>query len=101
MKDFTLNILELRIDVTNEPEGAWGGAYLGMTNLGKGNIKLLNSMPVDIQHHTFLHEMVHIIEKVGQLELEETQVDALALGFLSFLRNNHDQVTEIMKGEQV
>ncbi len=100
MKDFTLNILEHRIDVTNEPSSNWGNDYLGRAAIAKGTIQLLDSIPTDVQHHTFLHEMIHIIERIGQLTLEETEVDALALGFLSFLRNNPEQVVEIMKGKE-
>jgi hypothetical protein len=42
---------------------------------------------------------VHIIESICGLEFEEYEVDSLAVGLLSFIRNNEEFIKETIRGE--
>ena len=51
-------------------------------------IRLCNDMPTEMQEQTLLHEVVHLIDMNLSLKFTEEQVNALATGLYSFIKEN-------------
>jgi len=61
---------------------------IGMSSLSDCYIGLKDSAAFDTKRSTFMHELVHIIANIQDIELSEQDVSGLALGFMSFLDQN-------------
>lgn len=60
----------------------------GMMDPNKNIIYLRKSMPTTRKMEILLHEMIHAIEDIYNLNLSEIAVKQLALGVLSAIRDN-------------
>lgn len=64
-----------------------------------GTIDLIEGMPPDVRGHTLIHEILHIIESAQGLSLTEQDINSLASGFYSVLRDNPDVIENIVDGK--
>ena len=65
---------------------------VGMANILKGKIDVTNNMSDDSTNATILHETIHLISDMLNLELNEKQVFGLENGIYSFLKDNGIEV---------
>lgn len=63
---------------------------MGRASLRKCTIKLNSDMVKDALASTLLHELVHMIADINSMDLKEQDVDNIASGFLSLLKDNKD-----------
>ncbi len=61
---------------------------MGKSDCKDGKILLCSDMPTEIQEQTFFHEVIHLIDMNLSLNLKESQVNALATGLYSFIKEN-------------
>jgi hypothetical protein len=64
------------------------GGDLGHTYSEDLRIRLRENLGNDVTGATFLHELIHLIEGMLSLKFEEHEIDGLALGLYSFLKEN-------------
>jgi len=69
---------------------------VGLCNPKNNEIILDAELFGDVRTQTLLHELTHVIEMTMNLNLTETQVDALAAGWLHLLRANPELVALIL-----
>ncbi len=96
MKSTKIKLLEHNIDVNFESPGTWAGNGLGRCSFSDCVIKVNGDMPHDGQCSIFLHELTHMIADMQGVELSEQSIDGMSLGFLSFIKNNQQFITEQM-----
>jgi len=94
MKSFKMKVLEHDIDVQFESPGMWAKDGMGRCDLKKGAIGVSNEMPHDVQCSIFMHELVHLIGEINSIELTEQSTDGLALGMVSFIKNNQQFIVD-------
>jgi hypothetical protein len=61
---------------------------LGLCKPDDFEIVIDTNQTAETKVHVLTHEIIHAIEQKLQLELNERQVDLLALGLVDLLRNN-------------
>lgn len=61
---------------------------LGYTDLNNAKIVISSQYPVNMQHQTLLHEILHAISYAYGADLTEQQVDSLAKGLYATIRDN-------------
>jgi hypothetical protein len=84
-----LTMLSHKLLLTFEEQSPLHGDCLGiMSDLDQMRVSVLAGMPHDIQSSTVLHEVIHVIDKLFQLDLTETDVDCLAISMYSLLKEN-------------
>jgi len=64
------------------------GGDLGHTYSEDLRIRLRENLGNDVTGATFLHELIHLIEGMLSLKFEEHEIDGLAIGLYSFLKEN-------------
>lgn len=75
---------------------------LGHASIHTNTITLKEDIPVDSQHSTLLHEIVHLIIRLaGMKDMSEEDVDAMATGMLSLIRNNAELLGSIIMKEDL
>lgn len=71
---------------------------MGVASLKNGYIRVNNNQREEEQKQTFLHELLHIIEETNNSipDLTEVQIEQLATGLYSFMRENKKLVEWIL-----
>ena len=90
-----LKILDNKINVKFTDPTDWDQGAMGRCNVLTSTLMVNNTMEPDIQRQTLIHELVHWIAIVGSVELNEEEVDTMAIGFNSFLANNKKIVRDL------
>jgi len=93
-------ILDQKIEVTLRDAGLFGGNGIGRACLPTGEIEINSRMSEYAIVSTFGHELQHIIADNFTIDLNETQVDCIAAGWTSFIKNNRDFVMSFYYGLQ-
>ena len=83
-----LNILDHKFTVKISDPGMWGTGCMGKSCLIKSEILLRNDISKDLLQSTLLHECLHMISDLLQLDLSEAQIDGVGIGFHSLIKNN-------------
>ncbi len=65
-----------------------GKGLFGQADHVKHAIRISRFATPDHHPVTFLHEVLHVIDEVYDLDLKERQVDVLAAALVSFLKDN-------------
>lgn len=84
----------------NDPT-TWDVNGMGRCSLALLEIQISKHMPPHAQGSTLIHEIIHMIADMHSIELSEHQVDSLALGLFSFIRENPKLLTKLTKGERL
>lgn len=92
-----IEILDHEIDVDVEAPDLWKEGTMGLAQLTASTIKVRSDMKPDLIQSTFLHEILHIIEQLGGLEVEHSTIDAFAIGLHSLFKNNPNVLEDIIK----
>jgi hypothetical protein len=74
-----------------------GSRNLGSSNLHDQKIILKKELPHDVMCSTLLHEVMHMVADLNSIELGEQDIDNLAIGMLSLIRNNKELIDYISK----
>lgn len=79
------------VSLNKEADG--DNTYMGTTNnnLCKISVRLEldgEKVPESQVTETFLHEILHVIDLLYDLDLKENQIGALAVGILTIIRDN-------------
>lgn len=61
---------------------------VGETRYRHGTISLLAGLHPEARAQTLIHEILHIIETANGLSFEEHEIDSLATGIFSLLKDN-------------
>lgn len=91
-----IQLLEHEIEVLVN-DSIWAENGMGRCSVKDLQILINDKMPYDMQTSVFIHELVHMIVDMNSIELTEQSIDGIALGILSFLKNNVYLVKEIME----
>ncbi len=77
-------------DIDKEQSNLDDGARLsyGRIEFDAGKILISNKYSKDIQLCTFIHEVIHGIDDIFEIGLEEEQVVKLGKGFYQFIKDN-------------
>lgn len=92
-----ITIFSQRFEVRiSDPKG-WSSIGLGRCSLRDGLILLHPDLTEDLKMHTLLHEILHWVADMHQLDVakEETEIDVLASALLDFMRRNPEVVKRI------
>jgi hypothetical protein len=95
-EEFEIKLLSNRVNVKICSPDSWAVDGMGRCDIRKLQILVSNDMPKDIVDTVFIHELVHMISDLNGIEFPEHCTDALALGFVSFLKNNPQIVANII-----
>lgn len=63
-------------------------------------VRIKEGMADDIAGTTLIHELIHVIEFLTHIELKEREIDCLALGLYSFLKENPHLVEWLLLKEE-
>lgn len=99
MKDTTLSILDHEISLKNEDTQDWVPDMMGVTNVLASKILIRSDLPTDVKRSTTIHEVIHWIANMNSIELDEQDVDGLAMGINSLITNNLDWINETWKSK--
>lgn len=88
LKAMNLRILSHDISVIFETPGALGDRLMGRARLAEQIININQNAHIDCIFTTFIHEVMHLISFMNNLELSESQVESLGVGMFSLLRDN-------------
>lgn len=91
-----IRLLEHDIEVYFDAPNAWSLDGVGRCDIKNGCIRIRASMPSDVVASTLLHEVVHMISDLLTIEQSEQSVDNMAIGILSFIRNNREFIEEFI-----
>ena len=102
MKSFKMKILEHEIDVQFESPDIWAENGMGRCSFKKGALGVDHNMPHDVQCSIFMHELVHLIGEINSIELTEQTIDGVAIGLLSFIKNNPEFIIDnLMHSDEI
>lgn len=87
-KKFKIRLLTHNIRVHNVGREMLESQLMGRANLAEQLIEINKHMAKDAKAQTFLHEAIHLIDRMLSLGLTEQQVDGVSAGVLSLLREN-------------
>lgn len=79
-----------KINYLNEIRNDEDTKLQGQINYQTSEIKILNTINIEEQKATLLHEIIHGIDQVMNLDLDEKQVDNLSHGLMTILIDNQD-----------
>ena len=83
-----IKLLSHDVNYKVEDPGLWRHSGMGMASVVDMAVVINKNMPKDAIRSTTLHEIVHIVDGLLQLELTEQQVDGVAIGIHSLLKDN-------------
>jgi len=78
-----------------EGPGIWNQTAFGVACLGKQQILINPEISGDMLHCTVIHETLHIIADIQNVELSEQDVCNLSIGLYSLIRNNPKLIATI------
>ena len=79
------------------PGGKWELDDYGQYHPDSRRIVVRTGLHPDLLKHTILHEVVHCLESTMYLKLSERDVDNIALGVLSLIRDNPELIELIQR----
>lgn len=88
IKEMNLRILSHDIHVSFEVPSALGDKLMGRMRFADQIININKNAHIDCMFTTFIHEVMHLISFMNNLELSESQVESLGVGIFSLLRDN-------------
>lgn len=80
-KDYNVNLIDG--DVIDDNKVCYGNI-----DFNKGNINLSNLYSEDQKKCTFIHECLHGIDDIMEIDLEEEQIRKLGKGLYQFIKDN-------------
>jgi len=93
-----LRVLSHTVTVQEVGQEAFSSVdQVGETNNRLGTISLLTGLYPDARAQTLLHEILHFIETTNGLDFEEYEIDSLATGIFSVLKDNPGFVETYIK----
>ncbi len=99
MKDGEIiNLLSHKITLKLESPGNWSFDGMGRASIKDLVININENMPIDSLQSVLLHEVMHLISDMCDIELTEAQVSATSLGMFSFMRGNPELIALISHG---
>lgn len=87
MDDSVIELLEHKFKVEYCSPKLWSGNGLGRCSLADQLIQINSDAGKEVQESTFYHELVHMIADISDLELSESEISALGLGFYSYIKH--------------
>jgi len=88
---------DIKVEFSN-PE-AWSEGAMGRCDMKEARILINSSIDKDMQGSTFMHEVMHMIADMNNIEISEQSIDGFALGITSFIRNNPKFINEIIRNQ--
>lgn len=88
MSKLTIDIQGHSCLISFESPGDWHTGAMGRANYVNGNILISSECGEDFKRSTLLHEIVHIISGMNDLELSETQVSVLGIALFDIIKSN-------------
>lgn len=95
MHEGVIKILDVDFKIIRETSGAWSERGMGRASLKKGEISIDQTMPKSVQDSTLIHEVVHMIANILDIDMNEQDVSNISAGVYSFMRNNGGVVEDI------
>lgn len=92
----TIRVLDHDIKVVFSDPEAWAEDAMGRCDMKRGEILINSTIDKGMQGSTFMHELVHMIADMNNIEISEQSVDGFALGMTSFIRNNPKFINEVV-----
>jgi hypothetical protein len=83
-----LYILGHSITVTSVKQLLLGSENMGECESFKGTIRVRDDLEPSVYHSTVLHEVIHMIDKYLDLDLNEHQISCLGEALFATLRDN-------------
>ena len=93
--EFKIRLLSHEFRVIVESPTHWSEGGMGRASLKEQTIRLNDVLPNDTRHSTLLHEVIHLISDLTSIELTEVQVDVVAQGVFTLLKDNPEVVADI------
>lgn len=93
--EFKVRLFSHDFRVIVEAPAHWSEGGMGRASLKEQIIRLNDVMPTDVRHSTLLHELVHLISNLTSIELSEVQVDVVAQGIFTLMKDNPEMVADI------
>lgn len=94
----TLTFLEHTFTVLEKEMSSFG--VLGRFDIAKEEISVDKDLAGDVYLSTILHEVVHGIYHILAVEHEEEHASGMAVGMMSFIRNNPDFIAMVLGIEE-
>lgn len=85
-----IKIISHEVELIKNSPGNWSQGGLGRADIKEGQILLNIEQSEDSLRSTLIHEVTHYISDLLSLELSEQQVDGVAMGMFTFLKDNPD-----------
>ena len=95
--EFNIRLLAHDIRVIVESPAHWSEGGLGRASLKDQTIRLNEAMLKDVRYSTLLHEIVHLISDLNTIELTEVQVDVVAMGLFTLIKDNPKLIADMSK----
>ena len=96
MKDNVIRILSHDINIEFSNPDLWSDGGLGRACLKASKISLNDNLSTDLTLSTLLHECIHIISNMMDLELSESQVSGVGNGIFTIIKDNHEYIKELV-----
>jgi len=96
--EFTVRLLSHDFRVIVESPTHWSEGGMGRASLKEQTIRLNDILPPDTRHSTLLHEVIHLISDLTSIELTEVQVDVVAQGMFTFMKDN-PKIMSVIAGQ--
>lgn len=93
--EFNIRLLSHDFRVIVESPTHWSEGGMGRASLKDQTIRLNDILPNDTRHSTLLHEVIHLISDLTSVELSEVQVDVVAQGMFTLMKDNPQVVADI------
>jgi len=83
-----VQILDHSVTISFDSVSEWTPGGMGRADVKILKVNVSSDLHSDIQKSTLVHELLHIICDILSVELEENEIDAIALGVYSLIKNN-------------
>lgn len=93
--EFNVRLFSHDFRVIVESPTHWSEGGMGRASLKDQTIRLNDVMPNDVRHSKLLHELLHLISDLTSIELSEVQVDIVAQGVFTIMKDNPHIVADI------
>jgi len=93
--EFSVRVFSHDFKVIVGSPGGWSETSMGNSSVLEQKIQLNAAMPHDVRCSTLLHELVHAISDLMSAGLSEAQVDAVAVGMFTIIKDNPELIAEL------
>lgn len=83
-----VKIFSHEIDISYQSPGLWGDGDMGRACVTDQKVLVNSDLPADTKVSTVLHELTHMISDLISLDMSEAQVDGMAVGLFTLLKDN-------------